>query len=651
MDSVGLDTCLLANQESIQADLNAVVDEYFNWTSSAEVQGQVDYDADSYSSDSDSTCSEHDTSSVGQDDCPLAENCLDLRDSDSDELQTIRNFMSNGCGCQFGPKMQHCSSELSFSDVLESRANCLQLSKEELDLIVLSHLHCHLRRDEVKGRKRKRTACNFYFMGRQICKKTYLFLHAVGRERYSNLCEHYRAFGLTLRVHGNKGRLPKKTCSFEATKQVSTFISNYAEEHALVLPGRVPGFKRTDVRLLPSHMSKASVWRVYSTAIEALSQTPIGYSKFVELWNQLTPHVVIMRPMSDLCFTCQHNNTQIVRSANLPERAKSAVVRAQEEHLFRSSSERSFYRSTVKAVEPTAHLVLTANKGIVPKNNPPCSLKGKMHYSYDYAQQVHYPSNPLQPGPIYFKTPRKCAIFGVCCEAIPRQVNFLVDESVLTGKGANSTISLVHHYFGKFGLGETDAYIHADNCSGQNKNNYFLWYYAWRIIVGLHWNIQYSFLVAGHTKFSPDWCFGLAKQAVRKTFISDLFELARTIDNSTVTGVNVTQLCGLHDGSVIVPTYDWASFLDPFFKKLPGVKGYHHFRFSKDAPGRVYCKRYADSEEVEFDLLKDQTKLPPYTLPPVIKPLGLDLERKNYLYKEIRQFCKPDSANLVAPKP
>lgn len=35
MDSVGLDTCILANQESIQADLNAVVEEYFHWTGSA----------------------------------------------------------------------------------------------------------------------------------------------------------------------------------------------------------------------------------------------------------------------------------------------------------------------------------------------------------------------------------------------------------------------------------------------------------------------------------------------------------------------------------------------------------------------------------------------------------------------------------------
>ena len=52
--------------------------------------------------------------------------------------------------------------------------------------------------------------------------------------------------------------------------------------------------------------------------------------------------------------------------------------------------------------------------------------------------QVHYPSNPLQPGPIYFLTPRKAALFGICCEAIPRQVNYIVDEASDAGKGANT---------------------------------------------------------------------------------------------------------------------------------------------------------------------------------------------------------------------
>ena len=42
----------------------------------------------------------------------------------------------------------------------------------------------------------------------------------------------------------------------------------------------------------------------------------------------------------------------------------------------------------------------------------------KMQYSFDYAQQVHFPNNPQQPGPAYFVTARKCQIFGVVCEPI-----------------------------------------------------------------------------------------------------------------------------------------------------------------------------------------------------------------------------------------
>ena len=46
----------------------------------------------------------------------------------------------------------------------------------------------------------------------------------------------------------------------------------------------------------------------------------------------------------------------------------------------------------------------------------PCSCSISMHYSFDYAQQVHLPSDPLQPGPIYFLVPRKLGLFGFCCE-------------------------------------------------------------------------------------------------------------------------------------------------------------------------------------------------------------------------------------------
>ena len=136
MGSVVLDSCTLANQELIQSSLNEVIDEYFNWTTSIDLPDQDDCDDDSCSSDSDSVCLESDAFSEDQDNCP------DLRETDGDELGTIRNFLKTGCGCQFGPKADHCSSTLSYSEVLESRTNCLQLSKEELDLIILSHLQC-----------------------------------------------------------------------------------------------------------------------------------------------------------------------------------------------------------------------------------------------------------------------------------------------------------------------------------------------------------------------------------------------------------------------------------------------------------------------------------------------------------------------------
>ena len=41
------------------------------------------------------------------------------------------------------------------------------------------------------------------------------------------------------------------------------------------------------------------------------------------------------------------------------------------------------------------------------------------YYSFDFAQ-VHFPSDQLQPVSVYFLTPRKCAVFGDCCEAVPQ---------------------------------------------------------------------------------------------------------------------------------------------------------------------------------------------------------------------------------------
>lgn len=178
-------------------------------------------------------------------------------------------------------------------------------------------------------------------------------------------------------------------------------------------------------------------------------------------------------------------------------------------------------------------------------------------------------------------------MFGVHCEAIPRQINFLTDESGEAGKGANAVVSRLNFFFDVHGLGETDVYLHADNCTGQNKNNTMISYLMWRVMTGRHTNINYSFLVVGHTKFSPDWCFGLFKRLFKRTKVSSMAEIADVVEKSAV--CNQAQFVHTEDTEV-VPTYDWASFLLPHCRKVPNIKRYHHFRFPSSSPG-IVCKR------------------------------------------------------------
>lgn len=281
-----------------------------------------------------------------------------------------------------------------------------------------------------------------------------------------------------------------------------------------------------------------------------------------------------------------------------------------------------------------------------PHNTTPITA----HYSFDMAQQVFYPNDPLQPGPMYFLTPRKCAIFGVCCEAIPRQINYLIDEAVDMGKGSNTIVSMLHHFFVNHGLGEKIVHLHADNCGGQNKNCTMVQYLLWRVMTGQHDEITLSFMIPGHTKFSPDWCFGLLKKCYQRTKVGGLADLAQVVESSST--VNFAQLTGSEDGRVIVTSYDWQSFFAQHFTKVVGIKKLHHLRFVSSSPGRVFVKERNGSAERTMVLLKTKGWKPSSVdLPPVLTPTGLSLQRQHYLYDKIREFCPDNTKDITCPKP
>ena len=359
-----------------------------------------------------------------------------------------------------------------------------------------------------------------------------------------------------------------------------------------------------------------------------------------------------MKPMSDLCWQCHQNSTALLRAANRPEEEKSITIREAQEHLRVVQLERSYYKTTCDECRATVTSHFTTDSQF----SPPSPLSAivpvssiKVHYSFDYAQQVHYPSDPLQPGPIYFLTPRKCTIFGVNCEAIPRQINFLTDEAGDCGKGANAVISRLHYFFDHYSLGEKEVYLTADNCTGQNKNNAMIQYLLWRTLTDRHTDITLSFLVVGHTKFSPDWCFGLFKRLYKRMKVGSLKGVAEVANKSAE--CNFAQLVSSEDGTTIVPTYDWTSFFVPHLRKLPGIKKIHHFRMSSSQPGFIFIKEHSDTAEVKFSMLKEPWSPDKDDLPEVIPPRGLSAERQWYLYEQIRPFCPDEDKDTTCLMP
>ena len=89
------------------------------------------------------------------------------------------------------------------------------------------------------------------------------------------------------------------------------------KENAILLPGRIPGYRRDDIQLLPSSTTKHNIWELYHrTASESEGARAVCYSLFCRLWQQLIPQVVVTKPMSDLCWTFQQNSTLIMRAHN-----------------------------------------------------------------------------------------------------------------------------------------------------------------------------------------------------------------------------------------------------------------------------------------------------------------------------------------------
>eukprot|EP00956_Cyclotella_meneghiniana_P014584 scaffold21901_cov59-Cyclotella_meneghiniana.AAC.1 len=189
----------------------------------------------------------------------------------------------------------------------------------------------------------------------------------------------------------------------------------------------------------------------------------------------------------------------------------------------------------------------------------------------DYGQNMELPVfNYEQPGCSYYYTPLGIYNLGMVDQAYngvngdeePHDhMHAHVYHEGVGKKGANNVCSLIVKTLRLKNLlrenesgGELNVVF--DNCSGQNKNNAVLKLMVWLTEMGYFKQVNFVFLVVGHTKNAADRIFNLLKLKYRKCNIYTMPQLVETLNESEHVTIHETQPSDFHD---------WETYLNHFY--------------------------------------------------------------------------------------
>lgn len=189
-----------------------------------------------------------------------------------------------------------------------------------------------------------------------------------------------------MREHKSKDQLSTRPNVLTVTdvENVLEFLKTYASKVAIPLPGRVPQFRNFEkVVTLPSLDTKTEMYRKYVVAAGNSEDIRIvAHSSFCNIWKDYCPEIMTMNPVSDLCTTCRENSLKLSNLSNLMMDEQFVLLNIAKNHLENARVYREYYNS----------------QRVRAKNENQSSL---IVISFDYAQNVCYPSSPQQVGTSY----------------------------------------------------------------------------------------------------------------------------------------------------------------------------------------------------------------------------------------------------------
>jgi len=221
-------------------------------------------------------------------------------------------------------------------------------------------------------------------------------------------------------------------------------------------------------------------------------------------------------------------------------------------------------------------------------------------------------------------------------------------------KSANSVCSMVLHTLQlpevKAIKGSRVVNFDCDNCAGQNKNRWVVWFCSFLVFVGLCDAVTLHFMIAGHTKNAADGGFGQFKRAMKSQDVITPQDVNRVLNtcSKAVTGIP----------SYHVKWVNWKRLLETVYSKpVERISKMHMMSFRQD--GVVLMQETSSSPAKEHRLLtegvdvasfkenwREMITQEAFMLP--IKPLEElqqgDMSRRTYLTKHVvdRSYSKVD---------
>ena len=147
---------------------------------------------------------------------------------------------------------------------------------------------------------------------------------------------------------------------------------------------------------------------------------------------------------------------------------------------------------------------------------------------YQMSKLDPYWGQSPQPGSTYYLQKLSHDIFGIVNHATNKMTVYLFDERV-GPKNTDHTVSYLTHFISQLPPWLRRIHLFLDNTCATNKNWYMM---AWVLEMLQHGKLDFlrlSFLIAGHTKFSPDLVFAKIAKSYNRSDVFNTEELKGVI--------------------------------------------------------------------------------------------------------------------------